>query len=49
MRKNRPNKEFFYPVFSCIQSKYGKIRTRNIPYLDTFHAVVDINNVYNLF
>ena len=28
-----------YGVNLCIQSKYGKIRTRKIPYLGTFHAM----------
>ena len=27
---------FFWSVFSCIQSEYGKIRTRKTAYLDTF-------------
>ena len=30
---------FFWSVFSRIQSKYWKIRTRKTPYLDTFHEV----------
>ena len=30
---------FFLSVFSCIQSKYRKIRTRKTLYSDTFHAV----------
>ena len=29
-----------YGVNLCVQSKYGKIRTRKTPYLDTFHAVL---------
>ena len=32
----------FWFIFSCIQSEYRKIRTRNSPYLDTFHAVQGI-------
>ena len=30
---------FFWSVFSQRQSKYGKIRTRETPYLDTFRSV----------
>ena len=33
-------RSFFWPVFSCIQSEYRKIRTRKSPYLGTFHAVI---------
>ena len=49
MREKCPCSEFFWSVFSRIQtedglslrilSEYGKIRTRNTPKTDTFHAV----------
>ena len=32
-------RNFFWSVFSCIQSEYRKIRTEKTPYLDTFQAV----------
>ena len=44
-----------YSVSLCIQSEWGKIRTRKTPYLDTFHAVLRGyiplrgNSVYVLF
>ena len=49
--ENRPCSEFFQFVFSCIrteyretvslriQSKWGEIRTRKTPNIDTFHAL----------
>ena len=40
LRENRLNTEFFCSVFSCIWSKYRKIRTKKTPYLDTFDAVL---------
>ena len=33
-------RSFFWSVFFRIQSECGKIRTRKIPYLDTFHIVL---------
>ena len=36
---NSPNTEFFLNVFFCIQSECRKIRTRKIPYFDTFHTM----------
>ena len=40
LREKCPNTEFFWSVFSRIHSRYGKIRTRKTPCLDTFHAVL---------
>ena len=37
---------YFWSIFSCIQSEYRKIRTRNTPYLDTFHAVQVLKSCY---
>ena len=34
-----PYSEFFWFVFSRIQSEYGKIQTRKTPNMDTFYAV----------
>ena len=39
LREKCPNAEFFWSVFSRIQSKYGKIQTRKTTYLNTSHAV----------
>ena len=36
LREKCPNTELFWSVFSRIQSKYEKIRTRKTPYLDLF-------------
>ena len=33
-----PYSEFFWSVFSCIQSECGKIRTRNTPNMDTVYG-----------
>ena len=40
LREKCPNTEFFWCIFFCIQSKYGKIRTRKTPHWDTFLAVI---------
>ena len=37
--KSVQRRSLFWSVFSCIWTEYRKIRTRNTPYLDTFHAV----------
>ena len=39
-------RNFFWSVFSCIQSETGKYGPEIIPYLDTFHAVV-VCSCYN--
>ena len=36
LREECPNTEFFWSVFSRIQTEYGKIRTGKNPYLDIF-------------
>ena len=36
-----------YGVTLCIQSEYRKIRTRKTPYLDTFHAVKWLTEMYH--
>ena len=36
-------RSFFWPVFSCMQSEYRKIQTRKNSYLDTFHAVMNLD------
>ena len=38
-------REFFWSVFPRIQSKYGKMGTRKIAYLDTFRAVGLIKSI----
>ena len=40
LRENCPNTEFFWSVFSCIQSEYRKKRTRKTPYLDNFQPEI---------
>ena len=48
LREKSPNTEFplvpisFWSVNLRIQSEYRKIRAKKNPYLDTFHAVVDM-------
>ena len=37
LRENCPQTVFF---LVCIQSEYGKIRTKKTPYLDSFHAML---------
>ena len=32
----------------CIQSECGKIRTRKTPNMDTFHAVMDIQEIFGI-
>ena len=60
LHENCPNAEFFhFPVFGLnteissvniqIQFKCKKIRTRRNLYLDTFHAVSNIYNLYKRF
>ena len=39
LRKKCPYSEFFWSVFSRIQSECGKIRTRKTPNADNIHAV----------
>ena len=39
LRAKCPNMEFFWSIFSRIQSKCGKIRTRKTLYLENFYAV----------
>ena len=39
---------FFLSVFSCIQSKYRKIRTIKTPYLETFHTVIQSDTITNI-
>ena len=46
LRKKCPYSEFFWSVFSRIQSECGKVRTRITPNTDTFHAVTKENKVY---
>ena len=38
-REKCPNMDIFLSVFSRIQSKYEKIRTRKTPYLNTFRVM----------
>ena len=39
LREKCPNTEFFWNVFSFIQSEYKKNNPEKTPYLNTFHAV----------
>ena len=40
LREKCPYSELFWPIFSSIRTKYGKIRTRITPNTDTFYAVL---------
>ena len=40
LRKMCPYSEFFWSMFSCITTEYGKIQTRKAPNTDTFHSVL---------
>ena len=44
MHEKCPHTDFFWSVFSCIQSEYRKIQSRKIPHLDTFHDVSSEQN-----
>ena len=39
LREECPYSEFFWSVFSRIQSKCGKMRTRETPNTNNFHAM----------
>ena len=41
-----PYLEFFWSVFSLIQSKCGKIRTRKTPNKETFHVVYSSSQIF---
>ena len=43
LREKYPYSEFFWSVFSRIQSECGKIQTRKTQNTDTFHAVTYIH------
>ena len=45
LREKCPNTEFFWSEFLRFQSKYLKMRTREIPYLDTFRAALRQNGI----
>ena len=40
---------YFWSVFFCIRTEYRKIRTRNNSHLDTFHAVMCIKYIQNVY
>ena len=44
LRKKCPYSELFWSVFSHIRTEYEKIRERITPYIDTFYAVLLIEN-----
>ena len=48
LREKCPYPEFFWSVFSCIQSECGKILSRKTPNTDTFYAVLLTLNFYKV-
>ena len=45
LRGKSPYSEFFWSVFSRIQSECGKIRTSNVPNKFTFHTVIALPKI----